>query len=907
MKRILFAVALSLLAAASPAQDPRDLLQNFRNPPASVRPMVRWWWFGPAVEKTEILLELQQMKADGIGGAELAFVYAEQLEGNLPFLSPPMLDAVTYAQSEGRKLGLRIDVTLCSGWPYGGPATSLAEAAGRLSTLEIPIPANATSVPFPSLAEGESLLSVWLATGQLKHWNLASATPVPGPIATSKPQPTIPFPAASTERVALFFIQSHTRQQVKRAAVGAEGYVLDPFSKQAVANHLKAVGEPLVKAFGATPPYAIFSDSLEAYGADWTPTLPAEFLKRRGYDLMAHLPELVAGGTPDADTIRHDYGRTLTELVNENYLVQINNWANAHHTKFRSQTYGEPAVSFSSQRLVSLPEGEGPQWRQFSTLRWATSANHVFGNNVTSGETFTWLHSPVFRATPLDIKAEADVDFLTGENQLIFHGWPYSPRSSQLTPGDPGWSLYAAAAFNDHNPWHPVMPAVTQYIARISYLLRQGQPANQVAILLPTDDAWASFSPGKVTVTGAMAKLVTPALMSTILSAGYNVDFIDADAINSVGLGTHQIVVVPPTDRIPVETLRKLNAFLKTGGKVIAVGHLPTLDPEGKPGPEIKSLTTQIPLISGTDQLTQALHDAVQPDLSLTEGRDRIGFIRRKLPNSDIYFLSNTGNAPITTTATFATTHKSAQQWDPETSATTSASATSQPIHLAPYESRTFVFSDSTPNKPVTTKSLPAQIADLSTNWKVTFLTLNKTTTQPTLKDWTTDPATLHYSGEAIYTRDFTLASTPHSPAFLEVEGGRPEPGNPAVPQEHIVRGPDGLPNPLITGTGPGMHAYYDPPIHEAALVTINGQPAGALWHPPYRLDVTRLLKAGQNHIEIRVFNTALNAWSGIPPRDYKPLIQKYGDKFQMQDLDRVKPIPSGLLGKIHLIQESTH
>ena len=85
---------------------------------------------------------------------------------------------------------------------------------------------------------------------------------------------------------------------VKRAAVGTEGWVLDPFSHQAVATHLEKVGEPLVKAFGNTPPYAIFSDSLEAYGADWTPSLPAEFKKRRGYDLIPHLPEFVAGGSP---------------------------------------------------------------------------------------------------------------------------------------------------------------------------------------------------------------------------------------------------------------------------------------------------------------------------------------------------------------------------------------------------------------------------------------------------------------------------------------------------------------------------------------------------------------------------------------------------------------------------------
>ena len=489
------------------------------------------------------------MKADGIGGAELAFVYPEVLDDpakglkNLPFLSPGMLDAVHYAQAEGRKLGLRIDVTLCSGWPYGGPATTLEEAASRLKLVALPS-SDAFAIPTP--APGDTLIAAFVAHGTPQKWF---------PYATQlalKPGVNTLYPPQfkSSPATILLFYSSHTGQQVKRAAVGAEGCVLDPFSHQAVATHLQKVGEPLVKAFGDTPPYAIFSDSLEAYGADWTPNLPAEFQKRRGYDLLSHLPELVAGGAPSAEKVRHDWGQTLTELVNENYLTQINNWAIAHHTKFRSQTYGEPAVTFSSQRLAALPEGEGPQWRAFSTLRWAASANHVFGNNVTSGETFTWLHSPVFRATPLDMKAEADIDFIMGENQIIGHGWPYSPPDQKVP--EPGWSLYAAASFNDHNPWHPVMPDVARYIQRISWLLRQGEPANQVAILLPTDDAWASFSPAHVTVTGAMQKLITPALMSAILSAGYNVDYIDAEAINSVGLGTHQVLVIPPTDRIPV-------------------------------------------------------------------------------------------------------------------------------------------------------------------------------------------------------------------------------------------------------------------------------------------------------------------------------------------------------------------
>jgi hypothetical protein len=923
--------ALAQQPASRPAPGIAAVRQGFLAPPDQAKPMVRWWWFGPAVVKPEILRELQQMKANGVGGAEMAFVYPEVLDDpskdlkNLPFLSPEMLDDVKYAQIEGRKLGLRIDITLCTGWPYGGPTITLDEAVTRLRTIEVPIPANAGTVTGPTLEEGEHFVSAAIvnpralpklpegpargrgAVQQPVDWDPASAQFLPTP-AGGVNDPISVTPAAAP-RIALFFVLSHTKQEVKRASVDAEGWVLDPFSHEAVAKHLKNVGEPLLSAFGSTPPYAIFSDSLEAYGADWTPNLPAEFVKRRGYDLMAHLPELVGGGSLAADTVRHDYGRTLTELIDENYLTQINNWAIAHHTKFRSQTYGEPAVSFSSQVLAGLPEGEGPQWRAFSTLRWATSANHVYGNNVTSGETFTWLHSPVFRATPLDMKAEADIDFIMGENQLVFHGWPYSPpHMADGTPEvpEPGWSLYAAASFNDHNPWWPVEASVNKYIARMSYLLRQGQPANQVAILLPTDDAWASFGPNHTSITGVMNRWITPELMSTILNAGYNIDYIDADAINKVGLGTHQILILPPTTRIPVETMRKIHAFAAHDGKVFALGHLPQTDAEGKRSPEIDHLSEAIAVVPDNASLATAMQSAVVPDFRVAGADDAtksaLGFIRRKLPDGDTYFVVNTGNKPVDVTANFATDYKQAVAVDPDSTASTAATIAGQPIHLAPFESRIFFFSShASEAKPAAEPG--TDLADLSSDWKVTFTATGKSEDEAKLTDWTADPDTLHYSGEGLYSRDFTLAAAPHGAVYLQVDGGKPLP-MPWRPGEPPVLLPNGLPDPRVTRTGSGMHAYFDPPLHEAALVTVNGKSAGALWHPPYRLDVTSLLKPGANHIEIRVYNTALNAWSALPPHDYKPLIAKYGDRFQMQDLDQVKPVPSGILGSIRLVTE---
>src|ERR1700742_3454281 len=229
LKRLLFTASfLGGLLGVAPlcpanAQTALEKLQaDFVQPPAGAKPMMRWWWFGLAVEKPEIRRELEQMKADGIGGVELAFVYPQVLDNpakglvNEPFLSGPMLEKVAYAASEGRRLGLRVDVTLGSGWPYGGPATTLAEAAGCLRIVDLTTTPGGKSAHAFLYREGESLI----------------------------------YRSGSQA-----FLASHPGQRVKRASVGAEGWVLDPFSHEAVATHLQAVGEPLVKLFGGMPPY----------------------------------------------------------------------------------------------------------------------------------------------------------------------------------------------------------------------------------------------------------------------------------------------------------------------------------------------------------------------------------------------------------------------------------------------------------------------------------------------------------------------------------------------------------------------------------------------------------------------------------------------------------------------------
>jgi hypothetical protein len=284
--------------------------------------------------------------------------------------------------------------------------------------------------------------------------------------------------------------------------------------------------------------------------------------------------------------------------------------------------------------------------------------------------------------------------------------------------------------------------------------------------------------------------------------------------------------------------------------------------------------------------------------------RSEVGFIRRRLPTSDIYFVANTSNVPVDGSLSLATAYPDGEQWSPTGGEVTSTSASHIDLHLAPYESRIFVFSGvkskaQSPPPPAP----PIQLTDLSDNWQIRFAATGKTRSEATLTDWIASEDTKHYSGEAVYTRSFNLTSAPTTATYLQIDGGTP-----VTPPAGTLNSPalnhSGIPNPLVTRTGPGMRSWFDAPIREAAIVFINGKRVGSLWHPPYRLDVSQYLKSGQNQIEIRVYNTALNAWSALPPHDYKPLIAKYGDRFQMQDLDKVQPISSGILGPIRLVSQ---
>ncbi len=871
-----------------------DLQRGFVKPPDEARIMMRWWWYGPAVTKDEIERELRIMKAGGIGGVEIQPVYALSLDDpqkgikNLRYLSPEHLDALRFAADKGRELGMRVDLTLGSGWPFGGPSVSIEHAASQLRVERVKVETPAQRVTVPSLGAGEQFLAAFLVNNDkfTEINNIQdSAVTVDGP------------------GEAQFYIASRAGMQVKRPAVGGEGFVLDHLNRAATDDYLKNVGDKLISAFGKNPPYSIFCDSLEVYNQDWSADFLAEFQKRRGYDLKPYLPVLVDDNAPNAHEIRYDWGRTLTELLNERFLAPMQAWSRQNRTLFRVQNYGIPPATLSSSAFADLSDGEGAQWRVVRAARWASSASHIYGKNVTASETWTWLHSPVFRATPLDMKAEADIHFLQGINQFIGHGWPYTPPNVEY----PGWRFYAAGVFNEKNPWWLAMPDMSLYMQRVSHLMRQGQPANDVALYLSNSDSWAHFTPGKVHLIEAQREQVGPDVMPRIFESGYNLDFFDDGALeqrgrvdkNELALGPnkYRVVVLPNVERIPLTTLKKLDEFVQNGGILIATKRLPDIAPGFKTteaeraelravaqrlfvGPNAKAHFVK----DENAELGTTLKRLLTPDLALSPAAPDVAFVRRKTADADIYFVVNTSNQTQRLAATFREARgRQAEWWNPMNGQVSEAGAN---LELAPYESRVVVFALSpafrrpaTPPKGGTQNSV-----DLSHDWQITVGADGKPQVMNDLRSWTDDAATRYFSGTAVYEKSFNAPeSYTQQGVKVSLDFGE---GKPITPQ------------PLRNG----MQAWLDAPVREAAVVYINGQRAGAVWCPPYRVELSGLLKAGGNKIRVEVGNLALNYMAGRKLPDYRLLNLRYGERFQPQDMDKVQPVTAGLLGPIRLL-----
>jgi hypothetical protein len=230
-----------------------------------------------------------------------------------------------------------------------------------------------------------------------------------------------------------------------------------------------------------------------------------------------------------------------------------------------------------------------------------------------------------------------------------------------------------------------------------------------------------------------------------------------------------------------------------------------------------------------------------------------------------------------------------AELWDPFNGTVAAASIEKSSkgvvvtLDLEPYASRVLVFSKRSLPSAQPNGAVPGLTFDLSSDWQVSFGSGSSPTRLGALRSWTDDESTRYFSGAATYTKSVNVPSDAldqKRKTYLDFGEGEPI-------AEQALRS--------------GMQAWFNPPVREA-VVYVNEQRAGSVWCPPFRLDVTGFLRAGSNEFRVVVANTAVNYMAGHSLPDYRLLNLRYGERFQAQDMDKVQPTTSGLLGPIHLI-----
>ncbi|MDO8541579.1 MAG: glycosyl hydrolase [Opitutaceae bacterium] len=613
-------------AAVADGHTRDSLFEGFVEPPATVRPFVRWWWNGDKLSADEIRRELDVMKAAGIGGVEINSIKfpAERDPLNitaLDWLSPAWCAMVRTATEGARERGLTADIIVGSGWPFGGRFLPREHQTKILSVGRRKVTGPSTV----SLSEQEMFDGVDLTLHSkndriFQTVKFARLTPAaldrfsPGTDVTGRLQGgrlTVDVPAG--EYFLHYFVVQEGFQAVINGAPGSDGSVLNHFSRAATDFYLSHMSEGMKPHLGNLRDHfrAFFCDSLELEGANWTEDLLEEFNRRRSYDLLPWLPYLLqktgrmGDAVESADTVRagpeledqiqrvrHDYWTTLIELFRERFLEPYIQWCRQQGVQSRVQAYGHGYDPLESSMLVDIPECE--TWLNMHTgsprSNGAQSINNKFtasgarlaGKRLVSCEEITNTSNVFF--TPLElVKIAGDESNLSGVTHSILHGFNYSPPAA----GFPGWVRYGTY-FSEQNPWWPFMRRWTDYKARLSWLLQQAEPQANIAILHPLADLWKQWGMQRDPYPKKVLPEYAHRLWQALHRNGHNCDYTSEnilcrskmqDGAAVFNSRRYDTLLLMGVDTMRPDTARALANFARGGGRIVFIGRTPSVAP----------------------------------------------------------------------------------------------------------------------------------------------------------------------------------------------------------------------------------------------------------------------------------------------------------------------------------------
>ena len=445
------------------------------NPNERYFPILRWWWPGNAVEKSQIQTELKKFKQAKFSSIELQTLtigmpkkYITQNENQIFQVGEkPFFDNLKYLFSEAGSLKLNVDLTLGSGWSSGGPFIKDFPAQQLIkSEIDIIGPVSgvfqSAKIKEPSYVNKTNFIVNKTIGNFDKDTHLAKV--ILTKVKRSTKQETLSefrdvtdlFDGAELKldipkgiyKLFFFYQNNVSHNTLGSAYKGAwdESLVLDHLNKGGINEYIDKLGNHWIESIKPYKPRNFFIDSFELIGElPWSQKFLKTFEQMHGYSIAPYLPlifkkngeskylyaifgeEFVYKSKNNiSKRVYEDYLHTREHLFMTEFLLPLKNWTNSLNIKLRLQAHGGYGNYLDAYAIADVPESEGLfAGGSFDFLKLASSAGNIANRKIVSLESFIKIDFNSNRLEKSDYERLAGNAFAAGINQIVFHGYPY--------------------------------------------------------------------------------------------------------------------------------------------------------------------------------------------------------------------------------------------------------------------------------------------------------------------------------------------------------------------------------------------------------------------------------------------------------------------------------------------------
>jgi hypothetical protein len=287
----------------------------------------------------------------------------------------------------------------------------------------------------------------------------------------------------------LYFGMVTTGKRNAPAAPEASGLEVDKMSRKHTEHHFNAYIGSLMKQMTPEERAAfkgITSDSYEVGSQNWTDGFAAEFEKRNGYNPIPLLPTFtgtVIDSAKVSDQFLWDLRRTVADMIAEYYMGGLRDVANEHGLVLWCEPYGHWGFAGDFTIYGGYADQIGGEFWSKGKLgdiecRATSSVAHTYGKRRTYAEAFT--SGLNLADNPYSCKARGERMFCDGINHFVLHVYVHQPRDGKM----PGRNPWFGTAFHRNTPWFNEAQSWVKYLQRCHTMLQWGEPANDVLVYI---------------------------------------------------------------------------------------------------------------------------------------------------------------------------------------------------------------------------------------------------------------------------------------------------------------------------------------------------------------------------------------------------------------------------------------